>query len=129
VGHWSAPALATLAFVWVSALAVGLYAGALIGCGAVLLGPPWARGRAGPGRPSGRLLALTLAAALPTAITFALEHGFGWPITNLMRAVAAVPLGAMVASVVTGRVATLHYVECAPRRPIAQVPPRPPAST
>jgi len=52
---------------------------------------------------------LTAAAATPTAITFGLEWGLGWPVSNATRAVAAVPLGFTVALVVVRAVATLHY--------------------
>jgi hypothetical protein len=53
--------------------------------------------------------AATGVAAVPTAATFALEWGFGWPISNAVRAAAALPLGFAVAFVVAGALATLHY--------------------
>lgn len=49
----------------------------------------------------------TAIAALPTIATFALEWGFGWPISNSMRAIAALPLGAAVAFVVVSALTTL----------------------
>jgi uncharacterized membrane protein len=61
---------------------------------------------------------VTVIAALPTIATFALEHGAGWRVSNTTRALAAVPLGMAVAFVVVSALATLHYDECAPRRPI-----------
>ena len=69
----------------------------------------------------------TLLAAMPTLATFALEWGFGWRITNSVRAAAAVPLGGMVAFVVVNALATLHYEQCVPTRPIGSS--QPPTST
>jgi hypothetical protein len=69
----------------------------------------------------------TAIAAVPTMATVVAEWGVGWPVSNLARAVAAVPLAAMVAFVVMRAVATLHYDECAPRRPIGHG--QPPANT
>ena len=51
----------------------------------------------------------TAVAASPTIATFALEWGFGWPISNALRATAALPLGFAVAFVVVSALATLHY--------------------
>src|SRR6185436_9681371 len=51
----------------------------------------------------------TMAAAIPTLATVVLEWGFGWPISNTLRAVAALPVGVAVAFVVVSAVATLHY--------------------
>lgn len=69
-------------------------------------------------RVNAALYTITLLAALPTLITFWLEWGAGWPMSNMTRAVAAVPLGLVVAFVVVRALATVHYGECAPRRPI-----------
>jgi uncharacterized membrane protein len=108
----------------VCARCLGLYAGGALGslvalaiaARPVIVGRPF-RGRLpGPPRP---LYTLTVIAALPTAITFALEWGLGWRISNLTRALAGVPLGLTVAFVVMRALATLHYGECTPRRPIA----------
>ena len=60
----------------------------------------------------------TVIAGLPTIATFVLEHGTGWRVSNATRALAAVPLGIAVGFVVVSALATLHYDECAPRRPI-----------
>ena len=49
----------------------------------------------------------TAIAALPTVATFVLEWGFGWPISNAVRAVAALPLGAALAFVVVSALSTL----------------------
>lgn len=99
----------------VCARCFGLYAGAAIGAaGGALDGPAAALGR--PHRRTAWLV--TAVAALPTAITFALEWGAGWGVSNLARGLAGAPLGAAVAFVVAGAVATLHYDECASRRPI-----------
>jgi len=51
----------------------------------------------------------TALAAVPTLVTGVLEWGFGWPLSNVVRAVAALPLGFAVAFVVVSAVATLHY--------------------
>ena len=51
----------------------------------------------------------TVAAAIPTLVTAVLEWGFGWPISNTVRAIAALPLGGAVAFVVVSAVATVHY--------------------
>jgi hypothetical protein len=50
-----------------------------------------------------------VAAAIPTLATILLEWGFGWPISNTVRAVAALPFGVAVAFVVVSAVATVHY--------------------
>jgi uncharacterized membrane protein len=112
----------------VCARCFGLYAGGAAGSVAFLLTGP----RAWFTSPARRFL-LTAAAALPTVATFVLEHGFGWPFSNVTRAIAAVPLagvGALVvASAMTFKTSGLHYGECAPRRPIGHGQPPPPAST
>ena len=51
----------------------------------------------------------TVAAAIPTLATGVLEWGFGWPISNTVRAAAALPFGLAVAFVVVSAMATLHY--------------------
>jgi uncharacterized membrane protein len=71
--------------------------------------------------------AATVVAALPTLVTLIVEWGFGWPVSNAVRALAALPLAAIVAFVVVSSGATLHYDECAPRRPIGRGQPPPPA--
>jgi uncharacterized membrane protein len=68
--------------------------------------------------------ALLIAGAIPTAATVALEWLGMWEPSNVARVFAGLPLGAVVAFVVTGAVAKLHYLPCAPQRPIA--PRRPP---
>lgn len=60
----------------------------------------------------------TVIAALPTAVTVVVEWVIGWPVSNVVRASAAVPLGATAAFVVVGALATLHYDSCVPPRPI-----------
>jgi uncharacterized membrane protein len=69
---------------------------------------------------------VTLAACVPTAATVGLEWLGVWQTSNLTRALAGAPLGFAVAVVVTGALATLQFGECAPRRPTASHPPRPP---
>jgi uncharacterized membrane protein len=51
----------------------------------------------------------TAIAAIPTAVTFVLEWGFGWPISNALRAITALSLGFAVAFVVVSAAATVHY--------------------
>ena len=63
----------------------GLYLSAAIGALAVWMAPR-RRGKT----PARAVLAI---AALPTAVTWILEHVFGVPFSNVTRAVAAVPLG------------------------------------
>ena len=80
----------------------GLYAGGAAGLAAFLI----ARGRP-LFRSPGRRFLVTAAAALPTIATLVLEHGFGWPFSNFTRALAAVPLAAVVAMVVAGALAVV----------------------
>ena len=68
--------------------------------------------------------AVLIAGAIPTAATLAFEWLGMWEPSNVARVLAGVPLGAVVAFVVVGAVAKLHYEPCAPQRPIA--PRRPP---
>lgn len=90
----------------VCARCVGIYGGGALGSviGASVMARRWIVG--------GRLQLArsrwmwTTIAAVPTITTFALEWGFGWSISNAVRAVAAVPLGAAVAFVV---VSALDY--------------------
>ena len=51
----------------------------------------------------------TALAAVPTLVTGVLEWGLGWPMSNVIRAVAALPIGFAVAFVVVSAMATLHY--------------------
>ena len=105
----------------VCARCFGLYLGGAVGTLAVALVRPM-RGW----RPSARTrLLISAAAALPTAMTVVMEHGLGWPLSNEIRALAAVPLAATVASIVVG---ALHYGECAPRRPNGHGPLQRPTS-
>lgn len=93
----------------VCARCLGLYGGGAMGSvagaaavGRWLLRPPllWTR--------SMKWLA-TGVAAMPTLATFALEWGFGSPLSNGVRAIAALPLGFAVAFVVVSALATVHY--------------------
>lgn len=131
----------------VCARCLGLYAGATIGClAAAIAGHP---GSARPGsrtvlnrlwRAASRrqhpnfgaegrraIYVATAIAALPTIATLVIERGAGWPVSNVGRAAAGLPLGFAIAFMVLRAVATLHYDECAPRRPIGHG--QPPAST
>jgi uncharacterized membrane protein len=107
----------------VCARCFGLYAGAAAGSIVGALA-----GRADRGRPAPRpAVVFTAIAALPTVASLAIEWGAGWPVSNVVRAAAGLSLGFAVAFVVVRAVATLHYDECAPRRPIGHG--QPPAST
>jgi uncharacterized membrane protein len=106
----------------VCARCFGLYAGGAAGSMAVAFVRPL-RGRVASS--TSRFL-ITGAAAIPTLATVLLEHGLGWPLSNETRALAAVPFAAAVAVIVVGAVPTVHYGECAPRRPIGHGQPQPP---
>ncbi len=111
----------------VCARCVGLYAGGALGsvAGCTALGR---RVRGWRNAPLTQVnWVVTAIAALPTAVTFALEWGLGWRVTNTVRAVAAIPFGGAVAFVVASALATLHYEQCAPTRPIG--PSQPPTSS
>lgn len=107
-GAWTSDAVRTFAsfvchqepdrsFFWsgapwaVCARCLGLYAAAP--AGAILA---IASGRSRPSSPRANVRLLALAGA-PTLLTWLAEHAAGLPITNVMRFVAALPLGAAVA--------------------------------
>ena len=94
----------------VCARCFGLYGGAAVGSavGAAGFARRWLAGRPLPWTRSLKW-AGTGVAAIPTLATFALEWGFGWPIPNAVRAIAALPLGFAVALVVVSALATVHY--------------------
>jgi uncharacterized membrane protein len=106
----------------VCARCLGIYLGASAGAGVV-----WMRASSGQ-----RLISiapvtarrLAVAAAIPTLVTVALEFARIWYPSNIARALAGVPLGAMIALVVMSALATLHYDECVPRRPTVPKPPQ-----
>ena len=85
----------------VCARCTGLYAGAPLG---LLLALPLVtrRGAPRPGRPTGwgRLRAVLILAAIPTAGTVVAEGAGVVQVTDVVRAVAAVPLSAAVAAIV-----------------------------
>jgi uncharacterized membrane protein len=95
----------------VCARCFGLYLGAAAGsiAGAVAISGHVLERVVLPGRSRRAAWVVTAVAAAPTAITFVLEWGLGWPFSNATRAMAAVPLGFTVALVVVRAVATLHY--------------------
>jgi uncharacterized membrane protein len=95
----------------VCARCFGLYLGAAVGSmtGAVVSTGPLLDRVAPLARSRRSAWVVTAVAAAPTAITFVLEWGLGWPVSNVTRAIAAVPLGFTVALVVVRAVATLHY--------------------
>jgi uncharacterized membrane protein len=88
----------------VCARCLGLYVGAALGSVAAAA---TIAGRAPAARRTTWFA--TAAAAAPTAITLVLEWGTGWPVSNVARASAAVPLGCAVAFVVVSALPTLHY--------------------
>ena len=82
--HWNGEAVA------VCARCLGLYALAPLGAAAALAARrPLAQRRAN--------LMLLAIAGFPTAATWTAEHLAGWPMTNGIRFIAALPLGAAVA--------------------------------
>jgi uncharacterized membrane protein len=95
----------------VCARCFGLYVGGAVGSLAVAVFPP-PRGRSWSRRTQ---MVITGAAAAPTAITVVLEHGLGWPLSNEIRALAAVPLAVAVACVVVGAAAGWPRVGVNPR--------------
>jgi uncharacterized membrane protein len=114
----------------VCARCLGLYASGALGS----LGGVWfaagPHGTAASARASldGPVLRrLAVIAAIPTLSTVALEAAGAWHPSNITRAVAGVPLGALVGVVVVNALATVHYGECVPPRPT--VPRPPPSST
>jgi len=72
----------------------GLYLGAAVGAwfGFAAWCRRWTRGR--------EITALLAATSLPTMVTWIAEWGFGLPVTNAARAVAALPLGAAIAATI-----------------------------
>ena len=107
----------------VCARCLGIYLGAW--AGAVLV---WMR--VGAGQRPVSLAAVTarrlaIAAAIPTLVTVLLESAGMWHPSNITRATAGFPLGGMLALVVVSALATLHYGECVPPRPIVPKPPPP----
>jgi uncharacterized membrane protein len=72
--------------------------------------------RAAPIRLAPRLV--LIAGVAPTIATLLLEWSGAWPVSNAIRCAAGVFLGAPVA-IVVAQAAKLHYVPCAPQRPIA----------
>ena len=105
----------------VCARCLGIYGGAALGAVAVI----WAD-REGRAARHAVPWALTAAAFSPTVLTVALEWAGVWPTSNLARAMAGAPAGAVVAFVVTRALATVHYDRCAPPRPTVPNPPLPP---
>jgi uncharacterized membrane protein len=94
----------------VCARCFGIYGGAALGsaAGAITLGRRWLARRPLLFTRSLKWM-VTGVAAVPTLATFALEWGFGWPISNGVRATSAIALGCAVAFVVTSALPTVHY--------------------
>ncbi|HVQ17014.1 MAG TPA: DUF2085 domain-containing protein [Vicinamibacterales bacterium] len=106
----------------VCARCLGIYLGASAGAGIVWMRVSAGRRLVSLAPVSARRLAV--AAAIPTLVTVALEFAGIWFPSNVTRALAGVPLGAMIALVVMSALATLHYDECVPRRPTVPKPPQ-----
>ena len=101
----------------VCARCLGIYAGLAVGGLVAVV----RRRRMGPDR--ARIVAAV--GAVPTLITVAAEWIGVWQTSNGVRFLAGLPLGAAIACVVIGVLATLHYDECVRRPPIT--PHRPPS--
>jgi uncharacterized membrane protein len=104
----------------VCARCLGIYVGAACGAGFVVM----RLGAVALPTTSARWRWPAVAAAAPTLVTVALEAAGAWYPSNVTRAAAGFPLGGIVAFVVVSALATLHYGECAPPRPIAPKPPQ-----
>jgi uncharacterized membrane protein len=106
----------------VCARCTGIYAGAALGSLlAAVSAPVRIRAVQAPAR------LLLLAGGTPTLVTLVLEWSGAWLGSNVVRALAGLPIGIAVAFVVVQAAATLHYEECAPPRPIETS--RPPTHT
>ena len=113
----------------VCARCFGLYAGAALGALGGLtevVGRGFTPRQAGHKDPPYDRVALLLA-AVPTLLTVLLEWT-GVHSSNLARAAAGAPLGAVVALIVMAavRAPALHYEPCPPTRPTGFSPPAPP---
>jgi hypothetical protein len=88
----------------VCARCLGIYAGAALGglvaCRSIGVRRATGRGRMGVEQ-RGRARAWMMLGAMPTATTVLLESAGVWPGSNLVRAMAGVPLGAVVGFIVT----------------------------
>jgi uncharacterized membrane protein len=93
----------------VCARCAGIYAGVAAGALAATSLPPVRRPRL-----------LVLIAIVPALVSLVVEWTGLSPLSNTIRAATGVLAGGLVAAVV---LATLHYEQCAPRRPIAPSPP------
>jgi hypothetical protein len=95
----------------VCARCAGLYAGAGLGAAAALAWAVASRRRtfAPPGVPLAAFRRVAVACAVPTAAAWAAEHGAGLDVPNLARALFALPLGAVVASIVTLWAANVRF--------------------
>lgn len=106
----------------VCARCLGLYAGSALG--AAVLVSRWRLPR-GALTTTRRLRRVGVVVAAPTVATVLLEAAGVWSPSNVTRALAGLPLGALVGLVVGNALATLHYDGCAPPRPNGPTPPRP----
>jgi uncharacterized membrane protein len=84
----------------VCARCFGLYAGGAMGSAAAAVVGFSTLARAAAWPSNRALYATTVVAAIPTVLTVIVERGFGAAVSNTTRAVAAVPLAAVVAYLV-----------------------------
>ena len=108
----------------VCARCLGLYAGAACGIGCGVWPARAVQAVRAFDAPTTRWLAGV--AAAPTVITLVLEWAGLWDPSNVTRAIAGVPFGAVIGLVVMSALPTLHYGECVPPRPTVSKPPPPP---
>jgi uncharacterized membrane protein len=103
----------------VCARCLGLYGGAALGgaAGVIAAGALSRRLPLGAFTSPGTLRSVAIAAAVPTVATVLLETAGAWLPSNITRALAGVPLGAVLGLVVVSALATLHYGGCPPPRP------------
>ena len=107
----------------VCARCLGIYTGGA--AGAVAAAMAWRQPSRVSTMTSTRVRLLVALAALPTAVTVALETAGLWSTTNEVRAFAGVPFGIAISFVATA-FAKVHYKPCAPRRRTVPSPPPPP---
>ena len=115
----------------VCARCIGIYTGVAL-AGLVYAGRTFIRPEAREGSPyddgtdGGRRTLIArwplVLSTMPTVMSVVVEWAGVWQPSNIVRAGAGVPLGVGLSLVVIGALTTLHYDECAPRRPIVPPP-------
>jgi uncharacterized membrane protein len=97
----------------VCARCFGLYAGGAVGSAAAAAVGFTTLARSAPWRSNRALYVATVMAAIPTVLTVVVERGVGGPVSNTMRAAAAIPLAGVIAYVVVRALA--HPADSRPR--------------